>query len=141
MLDVAVCTRDQAHVDMFWTDPSGTVFVRQWGEAWGWSDKSVLEGPKATHVAAVSRREGDEWLFGVGKYGQVWARRWITNSRGEMEPGNVEWIPGEVRGPLSAVPRGADQAELSAWTIDGRQCRLRRQDGRWTKWSTEWRRG
>lgn len=136
--DTVACARDPAHMDLFWTDSSGTVHMRQWAEAVGWSEAFVLEGAGATHLAAVSRWEGDEWLFGVGDYGEVWARRWVQNRAGEMEPGNIVRIPGEVCGPLSAVRRGADELELSAWTIDGHQCRLRRTGGNWTPWSTEW---
>jgi hypothetical protein len=130
-------SRDAGHMEIFWADTSGNVFHRWWDDR-GWSEARPLEGPKATHIAAVSRADGDQWLFGVHDVGQLWARRWVPDDRGRMVAGTVEWIPGEVTGPLGAVSKGEWQAELTAWTVDGRQCHLYRSEQRWTGWTTDW---
>jgi hypothetical protein len=135
---VAACSRDRDHMEVFWTDGSGSISYRWWEEDRNWSDVLIWADPPATHVAAASRAPDDQWLFGVYGVGQLWAARWGYNEERGHRAGVPEWLPGEVAGPLTAVTRDAWHLELMAWTPDGQPCRAWRIDGRWTEWTTDW---
>lgn len=134
----ASCARDSDHMELFWTDGSGRVYYRWWLDDAGWSDVWSWEEPPASHLAAASRGPGDQWLFGVLDRGRVWSRRWVANDDGWMVAGPVEWIPGDVSGPLTVVTKQSGHLELFAWTREQEQCHTYREDGRWTPWATTW---
>jgi TIR domain-containing protein len=141
VISAAACSREPDHMEVFWTDGSGKVFYRWWLSSSGWSKVDDWDEPSATHVAAVSRADGDEWLFGVPQQGQMWARRWRhKDPPGFMVAGKPEWIPGEVRGPLTAVSHEPSHLELVAWTPAGEQCHVWRVNGEWTEWTPKWSR-
>jgi hypothetical protein len=137
-LSSSACSRHDGHMELFWTDGSGRVFYRWWEKGSGWSDVRHWDEPNALYVAAISRQDGDELLFGVSSHGPVWMRRWRRNKRGWMVPGDSEWIPGKVVGPLTAVSHGSWHVELSAWTPTGEQCHIWRLESEWTEWTTDW---
>lgn len=138
VVSATACSREPGHMELFWTDGSGRVFFRWWLRGRGWSSITELPGPAAIYVAAVSREPGDEWLFGMVEKGRVWAQRWLQDHRGADRPGPIEWIEGDVLGPLSAVRYGNRGMQISAWTADRNPCFVHREDGQWTRWSTDW---
>jgi hypothetical protein len=138
VISMTACSRTPGHMELFWTDGSGRVFQRWCLQNCGWSYVKDWDGPPALHVAAVSRQQGDQWLFGVGQRGPVWACRWIRDARNWDVAGPAEWIHGDVVGPLSAVRYGDWGLQLSAWTPGGESCYLHRENSQWTPWSTDW---
>lgn len=131
------CSRDQGHMELFWTDRSGRVSHRWWLGDQGWSSVHQLEDVEADYIAAVTA-EGEQLLFGVQGTGRVWMRPWTLGEQTSPALG-VQVLPGDVTGPLTAVSRGTD-IELTAWTTEGEQCHRWRQDGAWSQWDTHWRR-
>jgi TIR domain len=136
LASVTSCSRDQGHMEVFWTDRSARVFYRWWLGDQGWSKVERLHDVEADHVAAVGG-EGAEMLFGIKGLGEVWVSVWSHNNQGWMVAGAPRSIAGQVRGPLSALKRGPD-VELFAWTEDGRPCHLWCDGEGWTSWSTDW---
>lgn len=130
------CSRAVDHMELFWTDLSSNVWFRWWTGDEGWSSAEHMEDVKADYVAAISA-DGLEMLFGLHGCGQVWYRQWITAPGGWLTAGTLQWLDGEVTGPLTAVSRGW-AVELAAWTPDGKPCHLWRENGGWTPWTTEW---
>lgn len=139
-LSATACSRAKDHMDLFWTDGSGRTFYRCWLEQSGWSSVDSWTDPPALHVAAVSRREGDEVLFGLSPQGRVWMRTWRVDDRKRPTPGDPEWLEGTVIGPLTAVSRAPWHIELTAWTSGGEQCHNWQHDDRWHGWTTALRR-
>jgi hypothetical protein len=137
VISATSCSRGPGHMELFWTDRSSSVLHRWWLAGEGWSRVHRLEDDNADFLAAVSA-EGQELLFGVQGRGQVWVRRWAENSYGSVHPvDDVDLIPGEVVGPLTALSRGWE-VEVAAWTPEGQQCHLWRQGDSWTDWETDW---
>lgn len=138
VFSVSACSRGSDHMEVFWTDGSGSVFCRWWHEDSRWSEVDHWDDPAALHVAALSRDKGDELLFGIAPDGRVWMRAWRVDERGWMTAGDPEWLEGPVVGPLTAVSRAPWHIELMAWTLDGKQCHRWRHEDRWTAWSPQW---
>jgi hypothetical protein len=138
VVSTASCSRRPNHMEVFWTDRAGTVFHRWWFADKGWSKARAYDDVIAVHVAAVSRAEGDQRLFGVGRDGRIWARYWVHEEGRGHHAGRPEWLPGRVQGPLTAVSHRPWELELVAWTLDGEPCHLWRRDSQWTDWTTKW---
>jgi hypothetical protein len=132
----AACSRELGHMELFWTDRSSNVWYRWWIGDEGWSHIERMGDVKADHLATVSA-DGLEMLFGIHGSGQVWYREWVVGPGGWLAAGDLQWLPGEVVGPLTAVSRGW-AVELAAWMPDGRPCHLWRENNGWTAWTTEW---
>ena len=132
----AACSRELGHMELFWTDRSSNVWYRWWIGDEGWSHVERMSDVKADHLAAVSP-DGLEMLFGIHGSGQVWYRDWVVGPGGWLAAGDLQWLPGEVVGPLTAVSRGL-AVELAAWMPNGKPCHLWRENNGWTAWTSEW---
>lgn len=145
VVSVTSCSRTPKHMELFWTDGSGRVFHRWWLEdQGGWSAVHHWDEPSAVYVAAVSRQDGDQLLFGMPRRGEVWMRSWdVHPQQGRVISGPL-FLPGEAVGPLTAVSRRPSHVELDAWTPEGEQCHRwshdeEARDG-WTQWRMDWSR-
>jgi hypothetical protein len=136
LLSATACARSNDHMELFWTDGTGRTFHRWWTDQSGWSSVCAWNDPPALYVAAVSRKEGDEVLFGLSPQGHVWMRTWRVDDRGWTTAGDPQWIEGTVVGPLTAVSRAPWHIELTAWTSEGEQCHNWRHDDTWHGWTT-----
>jgi hypothetical protein len=121
VVSVAACSRAPNHMELFWTDGSGNVFHRWWLGA-GWTDVHKWEEPSTVYLAAVSRDEGDQLLFGMPRRGKVWMRSWDDDPTHRKVISAPKFLTGEVVGPLTAVSRQPSHVELAAWTPQGKQC-------------------
>jgi hypothetical protein len=137
-LGATMVSREPDHLEAFWIGPNNEVLYRWWQHEHGWSTVDSWAEPAAVSLAAVSRKVGDEILFGLAPDGRVWYRVWEIGAHGWHTAGEVQWFDDDhvVCGPLVTASRGPDMIELFAFDSEGKPWHRWTEGGmNWSPWS------